>query len=119
MNAAQLSRSPRLQRVLAVLREAGPAGLTTREIVQRASVMAVSACVAELRENGCFINCTHEGEGPDGSAIYRYVLLVGPDEADATEPVSVKAALGVADPEDELPKLSREECLRRMRESVR
>jgi hypothetical protein len=42
--------SPRLRRVLAVLAEGKP--LTTRAIVRRAQVCAVSAIVAELRAHG-------------------------------------------------------------------
>lgn len=55
MHAAALT-SPRLRRVLAVLRD-GRAH-TTRDLVRRASVMAVSACVAELRQHGAEIICT-------------------------------------------------------------
>lgn len=54
MNAAGLA-SPRLQRVLALLRD-GRAH-TTRAIVRRAHVMAVNACVAELRSHGAVILC--------------------------------------------------------------
>lgn len=55
MHAAPLS-SPRLQRVLKVLAEGKP--LTTRQIVRRAGVMAVNACVAELRQHGAEIECS-------------------------------------------------------------
>lgn len=58
MNAASLASSPRLQRVLAVLRPGRP--LTTRQIVRRAGVMAVSACVAELRQHGAEILCEQQ-----------------------------------------------------------
>ncbi|MBC2834691.1 hypothetical protein H7F16_04185 [Gemmobacter straminiformis] len=54
MNAAPL-HSPRLQKVLRVLREGKP--VTTRQIVRRAGVMAVNACVAELRQHGAEIIC--------------------------------------------------------------
>lgn len=56
MHAAPL-HSPRLQRVLILLRD-GRAH-TTRAIVRRAGVMAVSACVAELRHHGADIRCDH------------------------------------------------------------
>lgn len=55
MHAAPLS-SPRLQRVLAVLRDGKPH--TTRDIVRRARVMAVNACISELRAHGAEIDCT-------------------------------------------------------------
>lgn len=54
MHAAGL-HSPRLQKVLAVLREGKP--LSTRQIVRKAGVMAVNACVAELRHHGADILC--------------------------------------------------------------
>ena len=46
-----LMHSARLQRVHALLSDGREH--TTREIVLGAHVMAVSACVAELRANGC------------------------------------------------------------------
>ena len=55
MNAAGLS-SPRLRRVLAYLSDGRPH--TTLEIVRKARVMAVSACVSELRQHGAEILCT-------------------------------------------------------------
>ncbi|MCU9850382.1 hypothetical protein OEZ60_20565 [Defluviimonas sp. WL0024] len=55
MNAAPLS-SPRLQRVLAVLKDGQEH--TTRAIVRKARVMAVNACVAELRAHGAEIECS-------------------------------------------------------------
>ena len=60
MKSAQLSRSKRLQRVRNVLLD----GLrhTTRDIVRKAHVMAVSACVSELRDNGCHIDCERVGD---------------------------------------------------------
>lgn len=60
MNAAQLTKSARLQRVRNVLMD----GMkhTTRDIVRKAHVMAVSACVSELRENGMQIDCQRVGD---------------------------------------------------------
>lgn len=58
MNAARVAHSPRLQRVLAVLSDGKPK--TTRQIVRWARVMAVSACVAELRQQGAEIACWQE-----------------------------------------------------------
>lgn len=55
MNAAGLT-SPRLSRVLQLLADGKPR--STLEIVRKARVMAVSACVAELRQHGAEILCT-------------------------------------------------------------
>lgn len=60
--------SPRLARVLRSLRRSKN-GLTTRQIILRARVCAVSACVAELRCSGHKIKCVCEGFGR-----YRYKL---------------------------------------------
>ena len=54
MHAGPLS-SPRLQRVLAVLEDGR--GHTTREIVRKGRVMAVNACISELRHHGAEIQC--------------------------------------------------------------
>ena len=55
IHAGRIESSPRLQRVLAVLERGGK--WTTRQIVEHAQVMAVSACVAELRANGVNVQC--------------------------------------------------------------
>lgn len=54
MHAADRLR-PRLQRVLTLLRD-GQAH-TTRDIVRRARVMAVNACISELRHHGAEVEC--------------------------------------------------------------
>ena len=53
MHAAKVGRSPRLKRVLRLLSMGGEH--STRDIVYNAHVMAVSACVSELRQNGIAI----------------------------------------------------------------
>jgi hypothetical protein len=60
MKAAQLNRSKRLQRVRNLLLD----GIkhSTQDIVWGAHVMAVSACVSELRANGCQIECERVGD---------------------------------------------------------
>lgn len=78
IHAATLAASPRLQRVLAFLRERGPAGATTREIVVCAQVCAVNSCVDEIRESGVGIDCTMEGRGR-----FRYRLAEFAPEAKA------------------------------------
>jgi len=74
MHAAPLS-SPRLQRVLAVLSDGKPH--TTREIVRRGRVMAVNACVSELRHHGAVIDCNAQFVG--GKRRFFYTMLKGPD----------------------------------------
>lgn len=55
MNSAKLSKSDRLQRVLKVLLDGNRH--TTRDIVRKAHVMAVSACISEIRDNGFNVIC--------------------------------------------------------------
>lgn len=57
IRAAALT-SPRLQRVLALLSDGRPH--TTRDIVRKARVMAVNACISELRFHGAEIACTQQ-----------------------------------------------------------
>ncbi|MBL9057472.1 MAG: hypothetical protein JNJ84_14490 [Rhodobacteraceae bacterium] len=57
IRAAALT-SPRLQRVLALLADGRPH--TTRDIVRRAKVMAVNACISELRHHGAEITCSQQ-----------------------------------------------------------
>jgi len=57
IRAAALT-SPRLQRVLALLSDGRPH--TTRDIVRKARVMAVNACISELRHHGAEITCTQQ-----------------------------------------------------------
>ena len=60
MNSAKISNSPRLQRVDQLLSDGKER--TTMEIVLDARVMAVSACVSELREQGRVIHCQRRGD---------------------------------------------------------
>ncbi len=76
MHAATLT-SPRLQRVLRLLKDGQPH--TTRDIVRRAQVMAVNACVAELRQHGAVIDC--EARIVNGSRRFYYTMLEGPKDA--------------------------------------
>ena len=57
IRAAALS-SPRLQRVLSLLSDGRPH--TTRDVVRKARVMAVNACISELRHHGAEIVCTQQ-----------------------------------------------------------
>ena len=69
MKAARLESSPRLQRVYALLSDGRER--STLEIVRAAEVCAVNSIVAELRENGCYIEC-RRAAGRDGAPIWLY-----------------------------------------------
>lgn len=73
MNAAPLS-SPRLQRVLRLLSDGKEH--TTRAIVRKARVMAVNACVAELRVHGAEIDCSPRHV--NGQRRFFYRMKKGP-----------------------------------------
>lgn len=66
MNAASLSRSPRLQRVMRLLSDGG--WHSTLSIINEAQVCAVSALISELRANGVRVECDKRG------AVYVYRL---------------------------------------------
>ena len=59
MHAASLKNSDRLQRVASLLKSGRP--YTTMEIIQKARVVAVSAAVSELRQQGMDIVCNRLG----------------------------------------------------------
>lgn len=71
MHAAKIDRSPRLRRVLAVLRDGR--WHSTREIAHEANVLAVNSCVAELRANGCVIECSSR-KAESGQRYFTYRL---------------------------------------------
>lgn len=66
MNSARIEGSPRLQRVLKVLKD--KKRHTTRGLIRMAGVCAVNSCIAELRENGYGIECERDGR------VWRYWL---------------------------------------------
>ncbi|RLB71359.1 MAG: hypothetical protein DRH04_01935 [Deltaproteobacteria bacterium] len=66
MHAAKID-SPRLQRVLSLLRMRG--WYTTWEIMKRARVCAVNTAISELRANGYDIECKRFGQN-----LYAYRL---------------------------------------------
>lgn len=82
MHAAKVSSSPRLKRVLAILADGKEH--STREIVKEAEVMAVSACVAELRQNGATIICVQK-PSEDGQRLWFYTMTKAP-KAEAKAP---------------------------------
>jgi hypothetical protein len=77
MHAAPLT-SPRLQRVLALLSDGRPH--TTRDIVRRARVMAVNACISELRFHGAEILCAKRACPNGGGWRFYYTMTKGPKE---------------------------------------
>ena len=72
MHAASLDRSPRLQRVHALLSDG--VERSTLEIIAKAKVCAVNSCVAELRANGCRIACRQEVAAGKRTWLYRMIL---------------------------------------------
>lgn len=77
MRAAALT-SPRLQRVLALLSDGRPH--TTRDIVRRAKVMAVSACISELRTHGAEFLCVKFAAPNHGGWRWYYTMTKAPKE---------------------------------------
>lgn len=75
IKAARLD-SPRLQRVLAVLSD-GRAH-TTRSIIRKGHVVAVNACIAELRQLGAIITCIRRADRRTGGWRYLYTLKKAP-----------------------------------------
>ena len=70
MHAARLDRSPRLQRVHALLSDG--AEYSTRDIIQGAEVCAVNSCIAELRANGFYIENRQIKDPKTGRRIWLY-----------------------------------------------
>lgn len=71
IKAARLD-APRLQKVLALLADGKPH--TTRDIVRKARVLAVNACIAELRQHGAEITCVRQA-APNGDGWRWYYTL--------------------------------------------
>lgn len=60
MNAAQIDKSDRLQKVAKLLGRGGE--YTTMEIIQKAGVCAVNSIISELRQNGYDISCERRAD---------------------------------------------------------
>ena len=73
MHAAPLT-SPRLARVLRLLADNRPH--STRDIARRTHVLAISACVAELRHHGAEIGCQRAQVGDKW--VFFYTMTKGP-----------------------------------------
>lgn len=76
IHAAPLT-SPRLRRVLKVL--AGGQTVTTLDIVRRAGVLAVSACISELRTHGAVITCVRQAAPSGEGTCFYYTMTKAPD----------------------------------------
>lgn len=77
MHAATM-KSERLRRVLRLLSDGG--AHSTRDIVRRARVMAVSACVAELRSHGAEITCQQlPAPGQKLGRCWYYTMTKAPE----------------------------------------
>lgn len=68
--------SPRLQRVLQLLIDGRPR--TTRDIVRKARVVAVNACISELRHHGAEITCTIKACPNGGGRRFYYAMKKAP-----------------------------------------
>lgn len=75
IKAARLE-SPRLQRVLKLMSDGKPH--TTRDVVRRARVMAVNACMAELRHHGAEITCIKQSAPNGGGLRFYYTMTKAP-----------------------------------------
>ena len=77
IHAAKPATSPRLQRVLAVLKDGKPH--SSMAIMLQADTVAPSTCVAELRANGAVISC--EQRNKNGQRRWYFTMTKGPDNA--------------------------------------
>lgn len=77
MHAAALT-SPRLQRVLQLLKDGRPH--TTRSIVRNGRVMAVNAVISELRHHGAEITCVQMPDPRTGGRRWIYTMTKAPKE---------------------------------------
>lgn len=68
------------EQVLALLREAGPAGLTPLQALEHARCMRLAAVVHRLKAEGHHIETTPATVGPDRKHVARYVLHERPTQ---------------------------------------
>ena len=74
-HAANVEKSTRLQRVLRTLKEAGRTGVSSRDLMLKANVVAPGTCVSELRKSGYVVDCDLLVVYKDGAKVYKYTLL--------------------------------------------
>lgn len=77
IHAASLT-SPRLRKVLKVLADGQT--LTTLDIVKRAQVLAVSACISELRVHGAVITCVRQAAPSGVGTCFYYTMTKAPPQ---------------------------------------
>lgn len=70
MKSARLATSNRLQRVHQLLSDGGEH--STMDIIRGAEVAAVNSIIAELRDNGCYIECRCTRSPTSGERIWLY-----------------------------------------------
>jgi hypothetical protein len=75
VNVAKLENSKRLQAILALLRDRGATGATTREISEASGALNPATEVSALRHNGVAVRCEFERKTETGSRVYRYWLV--------------------------------------------
>lgn len=71
MHAAKLETSPRLRRALTVLEGRRGEWIGTRTLIREARICAVNSVIAELRVNGCVIECEQRKHGKERRWVYR------------------------------------------------
>ncbi|TMV09853.1 hypothetical protein FGK63_01930 [Ruegeria sediminis] len=76
MHHARIGTSPRLQRALRALREAG-GEISTYALSRAADLCAVNSVIAELRANGAEITCRQAVE-ESGQRVFYYTLIKSP-----------------------------------------
>ena len=81
MHAARLDRSPRFQRVHALL--AGGRERSTLDIAMSARVRAVNSCIAEFRANGVEIECRQIRNPANGEPIFLYRMIAPVPQTEA------------------------------------
>jgi hypothetical protein len=73
MNAARVSKSPRLQRVLGVLWGGIP--IDGFDLSRRAFIYNPNQAVRELRKQGYVIECRNVKESFDAPSVFEYRLI--------------------------------------------
>ncbi len=75
MHAGKVATSPKLQRILAFLRERGAQGATSLEITQACGTCAAATDVSALRHNGYAIDCERDQTHDPARRVWRYRIL--------------------------------------------
>ena len=78
MHHASLRKSARLRRTLDVLERREGHWLTTRDLIVEAHICAVNSVIAELRANGCEIEC-EQRPGKNSERRWAYRLKSAPE----------------------------------------